>query len=161
VLSALGLYGTSGAEIGRNSLSTVLDDQTFLPSHGCGGLESPGRYEGCPVRVSALTGLPPEPACKGVDLLVRYSNHEDALSRVVGVLRRIEDYDQDDEPGVRLPEPPLLRGLARLGPDDVGQLVARFQAGTAKHVLAHRYGVSLSTVKRLLRSALSAGKTEG
>jgi hypothetical protein len=86
-----------------------------------------------------------------VDLLVRYSNHEDELKPVVKLLRRIEDHDQDDEPGVRLPESPPLRGLARLGSDDVRQLVASFRAGTAKHILAYHYGISLSTVKRLLR----------
>jgi DNA invertase Pin-like site-specific DNA recombinase len=87
-----------------------------------------------------------------VYLLVRYSNHEDALKHVVKLLRRIEDYDQRDEPGVQLPEPPPLRGLARLIPNDVRQLVESFRAGTPKHALAHRYEISLSTVKRLLRS---------
>lgn len=89
-----------------------------------------------------------------VDLLVRYSNHGDALSHMVKVLRRIEEHDQKSEPGVRLPRPSPPRGLARLNPDDLRQLVASFQAGTAKHVLAYRYGISLSTVKRLLRGAL-------
>jgi hypothetical protein len=93
-----------------------------------------------------------------VDLLVRYSNHEDALRHVVKVLRRIEDYDQADDPGVRLPQPTPLRGLARLNPDNVRQLVASFRTGTPKHVLAHRYGVSLSTIKRLLRSSSRAKK---
>jgi hypothetical protein len=86
-----------------------------------------------------------------VDLLVRYSNHEDTLSHLVKVLRRIEDHDQEVEPGVRRSEPSPLRGLARLSPDDVSQLVASFRAGTPKHVLAHRYGSSLSTIKRLLK----------
>jgi hypothetical protein len=87
-----------------------------------------------------------------VDLLVRYSSHECALSHVVKVLRRIEDDDQNDEPGVRLPEPPPLRGLARLSPDDVRPLIASFRVGTPEHVLAHRYEISLSTVRRLVRS---------
>jgi hypothetical protein len=86
-----------------------------------------------------------------VDLLVRYSNHEGELKHVVKLLLRIEDYDQRDEPGVQLPEPPPLRGLARLSPDDVCQLVASFRMGTPKSVLADRYEISLSTVKRLLK----------
>lgn len=86
-----------------------------------------------------------------MDLLVRYSNREDELKHVVKLLRRIEDHDEEAEPGLRLPESSPLRGLARLSPDDVRQAVASFQAGTAKRVLAHRYRVSLSTVKRLPR----------
>lgn len=73
------------------------------------------------------------------------------LGRVVKVLRRVEGNDQTDEPGLRLPKPPPLRGMARLSPDDVRQLVKSFRTGTPKHVLAHCYGISLSTVKRLLR----------
>lgn len=88
----------------------------------------------------------------GVDLLVRYSNRQDSLSNLVKVLQRIEGEDQQAEPGVQSPEPSPLRGLARLSPDDVRQLAASFQTGTPKHVLAHRYGISLSTVKRLLRN---------
>jgi hypothetical protein len=75
-----------------------------------------------------------------MDLLVRYSNHEDELKHVVKVLRRIEDDDQQAEPGMRFPEPSPLRGLARLSPDDVRQAVASFQAGTAKRILAHPMG---------------------
>jgi ribosomal protein S25 len=32
------------------------------------------------------------------------------------------------------------------------QLVTSFRIGTPKHVLAHRYAISLSTAKRLLRT---------
>ena len=85
-----------------------------------------------------------------VDLLVRYSNHDDALRRVAGVLRRAEQDDQADEAG--LPSAgPRPRGLATLGDDDVRQLVRSFRAGTAKRVLAERYDISESSVKRLLR----------
>jgi hypothetical protein len=85
-----------------------------------------------------------------VDLLVRYSNHEDALRRVAGLLRRVEQGDQEDEPGVRLTGS-LPRGLAKLDEADVRQLVGSFRAGTAKRILAERYGISESSVKRLLR----------
>jgi hypothetical protein len=47
------------------------------------------------------------------DLLVRYSNHQDELRHVVTVLRRIQDCDQADDPGVRLPD--LHRCGALLG----------------------------------------------
>ena len=86
-----------------------------------------------------------------VDLLVRYSNHKDELKHLAKLLRHIENHDQDAELVARRPEPMPLRGLARLSPDDMRQLITNFRTGTPKHVLAHRYGVSLSTVKRLLR----------
>jgi hypothetical protein len=85
-----------------------------------------------------------------LDLLVRYSNHDDALRRVTGVLRRVEQDDQADEAGLPFAGP-RPRGLATLSGDDVRQLVSSFRAGTAKRVLAERYGISESSVKRLLR----------
>jgi hypothetical protein len=39
----------------------------------------------------------------------------------------------------------------RLSVGDVDRMVAAFHAGVPKHVLADRFGVSLSSVKRLLR----------
>jgi DNA invertase Pin-like site-specific DNA recombinase len=39
----------------------------------------------------------------------------------------------------------------RLSEAEVRQLVKAFQAGTTKHELAERYGISLSSVKRVLR----------
>jgi hypothetical protein len=41
--------------------------------------------------------------------------------------------------------------IHRLGEVAVAQLVARFEAGTAKHKLAAEHGISLSSVQRLLR----------
>jgi hypothetical protein len=45
--------------------------------------------------------------------------------------------------------------IHRLGEVAVVQLVTRFEAGTAKHKLAAEYGISLSSVKRLLRVELA------
>jgi hypothetical protein len=51
---------------------------------------------------------------------------------------------------VRLaPEPVRVR----LGEETVAELVAAFVAGATREVLADRYGVSLSSVKRLLRAS--------
>jgi hypothetical protein len=38
-----------------------------------------------------------------------------------------------------------------LSEGDIAELVAAFKAGTAKHVLAKRYGINLRSLKRLLR----------
>jgi len=90
-----------------------------------------------------------------VEVLRRYSNREDLVKRAQDVLRRIEENDQTDEPGVRS----AVRGggLApvreRLSDAGLAELVARFRAGTPKHELATRYGISLSSVKRILRRA--------
>lgn len=86
-----------------------------------------------------------------MDLLVRYSNHEDALGRVVKVLGQIERGDPDNEPGVAILAGSRPRGLAKLDDGDVRQLVSSFRAGMTKCALAEQYGISESTVKRLLR----------
>jgi hypothetical protein len=50
------------------------------------------------------------------------------------------------------PDPvPDWRICDRLTAEDEQALAASFRAGTAKHQLAERYGISLSSVKRLLR----------
>jgi hypothetical protein len=45
----------------------------------------------------------------------------------------------------------------RLGDAVVAELVAKFAAGTTRQELADRYGVSLSSVKRLLRGSGALG----
>jgi hypothetical protein len=68
------------------------------------------------------------------------------------VLRRIEDGDRKDEPGgVTSREAGPERPSDRLSEADVREIVNRFRAGTPKHKLAADYGMSLSTMKRLLR----------
>jgi hypothetical protein len=89
-----------------------------------------------------------------VEVLRRYSNRDDLIKPLVSVLERIEAGDRTDVPGVQSvvntePNRPPVR--ERLSADDVGQLVRRFRDGTPKRVLVAEYGVSLSSVKRLLR----------
>ena len=76
---------------------------------------------------------------------------------------RIIQYVQDLIDGKRAPETPRHEAVLprnhevrqqvrkRLGDDKVANLVAEFVAGTTKRELVDRYGVSLSSVKRLLR----------
>jgi hypothetical protein len=88
-----------------------------------------------------------------VEVLRRYSNKSDLVRIMLDVLCRIEENDQTDEPGVLSTGkggglPPVRD---RLSDADVRELETRFRAGTAKHVLASEYGISLSSVKRVLR----------
>ena len=71
---------------------------------------------------------------------------------MIDVLRRIERGDQADEPGgVESREGCSLRLSDRLSEQDVAKIVRRFRAGVAKNKLAAEYGISLSSVKRVLR----------
>jgi hypothetical protein len=88
-----------------------------------------------------------------VEVLRRYSNRSDLVKIMVDVLRRIEEGDRTDEPGV------LSSGRGggsspigkRLGDEDIAELVACFKSGTTIRELAGRYGVAPVTVKRILR----------
>jgi len=76
------------------------------------------------------------------------------LEPLVDVLRRIEQGDRDDEPGL---DEPHRNGeerqsfADRLTDDGIQTLIAAYRAGLTAAELATEYGVSLSTVKRLLR----------
>lgn len=89
-----------------------------------------------------------------VEVLRRYSNRDDLLKPLVSVLERIEAGDCEDVPGVQAngsTEP--WRVTDRLTEAERTTLVAEARAGTTtRNELAVRYGISLSSVKRLLRS---------
>jgi hypothetical protein len=72
---------------------------------------------------------------------------------MIDVLRRIEAGDQAEEPGVC--STGRGGGLAsvsdRLSGAEVHEITTRFKSGVAKHKLAAEYGISMSSVKRLLR----------
>jgi hypothetical protein len=71
---------------------------------------------------------------------------------MLDVLRRVEEGDRTDEPGgVESREGGPLRPSDRLSEADVQEIVERFRAGDPKLRLAVAYGMSLSTMKRLLR----------
>lgn len=82
----------------------------------------------------------------------RYSNRADLLGPMLDVLRRIETNDRTDEPGgIESREPGAVRPRDRLDESDVREIIERFRAGQPKHRLAGEFGMSLSTMKRLLR----------
>jgi hypothetical protein len=88
-----------------------------------------------------------------VEVLRRYSNRPDLLGPMLDVLKRGAEGDRTDEPGVRstgnrIGSAPIRD---RLSESDVCMIIKRFRAGAAKHKLAVEYGMSLSTMKRLLR----------
>jgi transposase-like protein len=67
---------------------------------------------------------------------------------MTNVLRRISAGDQTNEPGA-----PLAghRGAQRLSDDARAEIVEAFRLGVKIRVLAERYSVSESCVKRMLR----------
>lgn len=86
-----------------------------------------------------------------VDLLSAYSNRHDQIEGMEDVLCRIAASDQSGLPGQVPPGPPSRsRSLVdRLSPADIESLVARYRVKLKR--LADDYGISISTVKRVLR----------
>ncbi len=96
-----------------------------------------------------------------MEVMHRYSNRPDLLGPMLEVLRRIETGDRKNEPGVS--STGRGGGLSpvrdRLSEADLRQIAERFRGGVAKHRLAAEYSMSLSTMKRLLRSRRSQEPT--
>ena len=90
-----------------------------------------------------------------VELVRRYSNRADLQERLGQALQRafVRTMPLHTLPGgsVRGREPSVWRLRDRLSDGDVRLITERFRAGTAKHVLADEFGVSLSSIKSLLR----------
>jgi DNA invertase Pin-like site-specific DNA recombinase len=90
-----------------------------------------------------------------VELVRRYSNRADlqerlAEARLRASQRRQQEPDSDAVTvGGRSPR--VWRIQDRLADGDIEQLIAAFQAGTPKRVLAERYAISIGTVKNILR----------
>ncbi|MEV5413506.1 helix-turn-helix domain-containing protein [Thermopolyspora sp. NPDC052614] len=88
-----------------------------------------------------------------VDLLSAYSNRHDQIEGMEDVLCRIAANDQSGLPGQLPPgQPSRSRSVAdRLSPADIESLVTRYRSGVKLKRLADDYGISISTVKRVLR----------
>jgi hypothetical protein len=92
-----------------------------------------------------------------VEVLRRYSNLSDLGKTVQRVLIRIEENDESNEPnGVASQESGSSRLSDRLSDRlseaDISDIVDRFRVGVSKLSLAEEYGMSLSTMKRLLKA---------
>jgi hypothetical protein len=93
-----------------------------------------------------------------VDLLTRYSNRPDLcddLQRLaeelrVEVARETAGAERVSVRSVQ-PEPKVRRVADRLSDEDIRAIVARFEQGSPKHILADEYGISLSSMKNLLK----------
>jgi hypothetical protein len=73
---------------------------------------------------------------------------------MIDVLRMIENGDRTDLPGVQSTGKGggVVPVCERLSETELSEALRRFRSGTAtKQQLADQYGVSLSTMKRLLR----------
>jgi hypothetical protein len=99
------------------------------------------------------------PAPSLVDLVRAYSNRLDLLDELVTALQQLQRAVQAEQQAP--PQRISVQSTAsdsqprrvgdRLGTAAVSQLVTDFAGGMPKRVLAERYGVSESSIKRLLR----------
>jgi hypothetical protein len=91
-----------------------------------------------------------------VELRGRLSNPDerqlvrDVRAVMDGKVAQVASSEQAATYSVRIAPQPVR---ARLGDEAVAELVAAFVAGTTCQELSDRYGVSLSSVKRLLRGS--------
>lgn len=90
-----------------------------------------------------------------MDLLVRYSKQVDRVSELVSAVHRLRGGDAGEpvRVSVRSADRPRVqqRVLDRLSESELCRMVAEAHAGTTNRVLAERYAMSESTVKRILR----------
>jgi hypothetical protein len=100
-----------------------------------------------------------------VDLVGSYSNRPDLLkqlanaSEALGQARALEAVGIPERVSVRSAAPPdtAWRVTDRMDDEAIAELVRSFQEdGTPKRLLAERYGISESSVKRILRKHRSA-----
>jgi len=90
-----------------------------------------------------------------VDLIEAYSKRRDLADALVSAVRQLRQAQAQ----TREPVPSLRSDLShrpwrvgdRLSEIDTERLIATFTAGTSKRKLAERYGISESSVKRLIR----------
>lgn len=94
-----------------------------------------------------------------VDLVGAYSKRQDLADQLRRVLDRLgrahqepaEDPRESVRTTAKAAEP--HRVVDRLGEQAVRELVEAFEAGTSKWRLSEQYGISLSSVKRLIRNS--------
>jgi hypothetical protein len=100
-----------------------------------------------------------------VDLIQAYSNRLDLADALVSAVRQLRQaQEQTTEPAHSVrstPAPSRWRVGDRLTEADATRLVAAFTAGTSKRKLAERYGISESSVKRLIRQQGASKPSSG
>lgn len=88
-----------------------------------------------------------------MELVSYYSNRPDILDdlrRTCAAVFEPDDYLAVPDP-LPVPGGRDWRLRDRLSDEDLQAIIAEFLAGTPKHVLAHRYSISLSSLKNILR----------
>jgi DNA-directed RNA polymerase specialized sigma24 family protein len=93
-----------------------------------------------------------------VDLLTSYSNRHDLCGDLQQLTDQLQVEVARDAAGIERvsvrsvqPEPKVRRIADRLGEEEVCAVIVRFEQGVPKHILAEEYGISLSSIKNLLR----------
>ena len=95
-----------------------------------------------------------------MEALRRFSNRETTVDQAKRVLDRMAANDQTDIPtmlngGTSVDaveaDPRPWRVADRLGADELDRLLADWRNGVSKPALARAYGLSLSTIKRLVK----------
>lgn len=87
-----------------------------------------------------------------VELVRRYSNRLDLRERLDQTNRRAQQQDEPAEStSVSGRRSRVRRVRDRLSVEDIETMVQGFRAGTTQKVLAEQYGLSVSSVKTILR----------
>jgi hypothetical protein len=91
-----------------------------------------------------------------VDLIEAYSKRLDLADSLVSAVRQLRQAQQQGGGSAHIVRSAPLTARPwrigdRLSDADMERLVAAFTAGTSKRKLAERYGISESSVKRLIR----------
>lgn len=82
-----------------------------------------------------------------MEVIRRYSNCSDLVLVMIDIVRRIEEYDQTDEPGLSPTDGRVeCRTSRRLRPAEVDELVAAYRSGATIRELAAQFGVHRATV---------------
>jgi uncharacterized alpha-E superfamily protein len=101
-----------------------------------------------------------------VDLVQAYSKRRDLADTLVSAVQQLRKAQAQTEGLVQsVRSAPLSTRQWRIGDrlsqDDREQLLAAFTAGTSKRKLAERYGISESSVKRLIRQQGASKGSKG
>jgi hypothetical protein len=100
-----------------------------------------------------------------VDLIGAYSKRRDLADALVGAVQQLRQVQaQGSEPAPSLCSDRSHRQWRigdRLSEPDQKQLIADFTAGTSKRKLAERYGISESSIKRLIRQHGASKESSG
>lgn len=102
-------------------------------------------------------GSPQVVTCKdpsAVEVVRRYSNRPDLLEQLRNVAVILLDVSQDDWVGVKVTTECVIRSRRlrdRFSPEDLQIMIDLYRSGTTAKQVAEKFGVSLGSVKRLLR----------